>query len=429
MLDITLIRQSPEALDLSLARRSLAPMAQEIVALDVQRRALQTQSQALQTERNRIAKQFGEAKRRGEPTESLAQRAEQIKENLATLGAELVQIEDRLHGLLSMVPNWVAPECPDGVDETGNIELRRVGDVPSFNFDPQPHFVLGEASSYMNFEVATKLAGSRFVVLFSDLARLERALAAFMLDVHTREFGYTEVSPPLLVNEKTMFGTGQLPKFQEDQFQTTTGYWLIPTAEVVLTNLVAGDILVESVLPLRFTAYTPCFRLEAGAAGRDTRGMIRQHQFGKVELVSITTAEQAALEHERMVYAAETILQRLKLPYRVVALCAGDLGFSAQKTFDIEVWLPSQQTYREISSCSDCGDFQARRMNARYKVVPTGQNPKPTPQFVHTLNGSGVAVGRALVAILENYQEEDGSIRIPEVLVPYMGGIERILSQ
>jgi seryl-tRNA synthetase len=313
---------------------------------------------------------------------------------------------------------------PVGPDEDANVELRKVGTIPSFDFAPKQHFEIGEALGLMDFETAAKLSGSRFVVLKGPLARLERALTQFMLDLHTDQHGYTEVNPPLLVRDDTMFGTAQLPKFEEDQFPAGEGYWLIPTAEVPLTNLAREDIADEANLPMRVTAGTACFRAEAGAAGRDTRGMIRQHQFTKVELVSVTAPEQSAEEHERMTKCAETVLQKLGLPYRVVVLSTGDMGFSAQKTYDIEVWLPGQDMYREISSCSVCGDFQARRMNARYR--PTDSK---SPRLVHTLNGSGVAVGRALIAVLENYQEADGSVRVPEVLQPYMGGLTRIEAQ
>ena len=312
-------------------------------------------------------------------------------------------------------------DVPDGPDESANVELRRWGQPPAFEFPAREHFELGEALGLMDFERAAKLSGARFVVLTGALARLERALASFMLDLHTAEFGYTEVNPPALVRDEALFGTGQLPKFAEDQFRTTDGRWLIPTAEVPLTNLVAGEIVEEERLPLRYTAMTWCFRAEAGAAGKDTRGMIRQHQFTKVELVGITTPEQSEGEHERMTSCAEEVLRRLRLPYRVVVLSTGDMGFSARKTYDIEVWLPGQGRYREISSCSNCGDFQARRMNAR-----TRKKGEKGTRFVHTLNGSGLAVGRTLIAVLENYQRADGSVEVPVVLRPYMGGIEVI---
>lgn len=429
MLDIKIIRQTPEALDAALSRRGKEPMAAAILALDHEHRTLQAEVQALQTTRNAIAKQFGDAKRQGLDTAQLAQQADDVKQQLASCESQAQALQEKLTFELSSLPNIPAMDVPEGHDETQNVEIRRYGHPPRFDFEPQAHFDLGENLGMMDFERAAKISGARFVVLKHDLARLERALATFMLDIHTREFGYTEVHPPVLVNDAALYGTGQLPKFRDDQFQTTNGHWLIPTAEVVLTNLVAGDILPVADLPLRYTAYTPCFRLEAGSAGRDTRGMIRQHQFGKVELVSIVAPDSSEQEHERMTQAAEKILQCLGLSYRVLALCAGDMGFSAQKTYDLEVWLPSQNTYREISSCSNCGDFQARRMNTRFRPTPTADQQKPATSFVHTLNGSGLAVGRTLVAILENYQRADGSIQIPEVLVPYMGGIEIILKK
>jgi seryl-tRNA synthetase len=335
--------------------------------------------------------------------------------------AEAARLREQIEKELEGLPNLPAPEVPDGPDETANREIRRHGDPPAFNFAPQPHEAIGGRLGLMDFARAARLSGSRFVVLRGALARLERALGQFMLDLHTREFGYTEVAPPLLVREAAVFGVGQLPKFAEDLFQTKEGYWLIPTAEVPLTNLVAGEILEESALPLRFTAWTPCFRSEAGAAGKDTRGMIRQHQFSKVELVSITLPEDSDSEHERMTACAEAVLQRLGLAYRVVMLSTGDMGFAARKTYDIEVWLPGQNTYREISSCSNCGAFQALRMKARYRPAE-GRGNRP----VHTLNGSGLAIGRTLIAILENFQRHDGSVAIPPALHPYMGGQEVI---
>lgn len=426
MLDIRVIRTTPDLLDNSLQKRGKEPIAARLLTLDSQYRQAITELQELQTQRNQIAKQFGEAKRQGLETTELAQRAEKIKQQMTELEQQSSALQEELYNELSAIPNFVAEDVPVGIDETQNLEIRRIGTPRDFDHPAKAHYDLGESLNMMDFERAAKLSGARFVVLYNQLARLERALAHFMLDIHTREFDYLEVSPPLLVSEKTMFGTGQLPKFREDQFQTNHGLWLIPTAEVVLTNLVAEEILSQNELPLRFTAYTPCFRAEAGAAGRDTRGMIRQHQFGKVELVSITTPEQSEREHERMTSAAEEVLKRLNLPYRVVTLCTGDMGFSARKTYDIEVWLPSQNTYREISSCSNCGDFQARRMNARFRPTATANTPKPATEFIHTLNGSGVAIGRAMVAIMENYQRSDGAIEIPEALIPYMGGIELI---
>lgn len=426
MLDLKLIRNNPELLDHALTRRGKSPIAATLLEIDSKNRQVLTELQNLQNRRNQVAKLFGEAKKKGEDTTTLANQAEEIKLKVAVLEAQSNELQLQLNQELAIIPNIPEQDVPEGPDESANVEIRRFGTPKSFDFQVKSHFELGEELELMDFEVASKIAGSRFVVLYRDLARLERALAAFMIDLHTREFGYEEVSPPLLANEKSVYGAGLLPKFKEDLFQTTTGYWMIPTAEVVLSNLVADTILATEELPLRYTAYTPCFRSEAGAAGRDTRGMIRQHQFGKVELVSITRPEDSSAEHERMLTAAEEVLKRLHLPYRVVTLCAGDMGFQSQKTYDIEVWLPSQNTYREISSCSNCGDFQARRMNARYRPNATAEMQKPAPEFVHTLNGSGLAVGRTMVAILENYQQKDGSIAIPEALIPYMGGIELI---
>ena len=414
--------------------------------------------QEAQGRRNAASKEVGKAK--ASKDEDLAKRlmdeVAALKSTIAEGEAAEKRLDDELRNLLAAVPNAPADDVPVGPDETANVELRKVGAPRDFkDFKPKQHFELGEALGLMDFETAAKLSGSRFVVLKGALARLERALSQFMLDLHTSEHGYTEINPPLLVRDDTMFGTAQLPKFEEDQFSATRrltdaelgelektrenlarqdframartlisvnpGYWLIPTAEVPLTNLVREEITDEAKLPIRVTAGTPCFRAEAGAAGKDTRGMIRQHQFSKVELVSVTTPEQSAKEHERMTKCAEEVLKRLDIPYRVVVLSTGDMGFAAQKTYDIEVWLPGQGMYREISSCSNCGDFQARRMNARYRP----QGAKET-RFVHTLNGSGVAVGRALIAVMENYQEEDGSIRIPTVLKPYMAGLAKI---
>lgn len=426
MLDLKLIRSQPEIIDQALARRGKPAMAHQLIELDTQHRHVLTELQSLQNQRNQIAKNFGEAKKKGLDTTDLGRQAEHIKQQITVLEAQAQNFVTELHEQLSHLPNIPALEVPTGKDENDNVEVRRHGTPGSFDFEPRAHFDIGEDLGLMDFERATKLAGSRFVVLSHHLARLERALAAFMLDIHTYEFGYTEISAPLLANDKTVYGAGLLPKFKEDLFQTTQGYWLIPTAEVVLSNLVADSIVDLEELPLRYTSYTPCFRSEAGAAGRDTRGMIRLHQFGKVELVSITLPQDSATEHERMVTAAEEVLKRLGLPYRVMALCTGDMGFQSLKTYDLEVWLPSQNMYREISSCSNCGDFQARRMNARYRPLATSDNPKPGLEFVHTLNGSGLAIGRTLVAILENYQQKDGSVLIPEALRPYMGGLELI---
>ena len=494
MFDIKWIRDNAEAFDAGLKKRGLAPEAAKLIALDEARREHVTRLQEAQARRNAASKEIGKAK--GSKDEAEAKR---LMDEVAVLKASIQEgdeqerkLDKQLLDLLAGIPNLPADDIPVGPDEKASKELRKIGTPPTFSFPPKQHFEIGEALGLMDFETAAKLSGARFVVLKGALARLERALAQFMLDLHTTENGYTEINPPLLVRDDTMFGTAQLPKFKEDQFRTTkyasvedlqpmiaqagdrymrewiaTGrklnpltpelveghraavfkaielglglsfdlasrppdeiikaeipLWLIPTAEVPLTNLVRGDIADEAKLPLRVTAWTPCFRAEAGAAGKDTRGMIRQHQFSKVELVSITTPEQSQDEHERMTACAEEVLKRLELPFRTIVLSTGDMGFAAKKTYDIEVWLPGQGAYREISSCSNCGDFQARRMNARYRP----KDAKAT-QFVHTLNGSGIAVGRALIAVLENYQNEDGSVRVPEVLKPYMGGIERI---
>jgi seryl-tRNA synthetase len=421
MHDLKSIRDDSDAFDRGLARRGLAPLGQEILALDTARRSAQTELQGLQGRRNDLSRQIGQAKAKGDSAEALMAEVAAAKDRSAELEAEEKRVGEELDRRLAALPNIPAADVPDGLDEHGNVELRRWGTPPDLPFTPRQHFELGEQLGLMDFERAAKLSGARFVVLKGALARMERALGAFMLDIHTQEFGYTEVAPPLLVSDQTMFGTGQLPKFAEDQFRTTDGRWLIPTAEVSLTNLAADEILDEAALPQRVTAFTACFRAEAGAAGRDTRGMIRQHQFSKVELVSIAHPDQSEAEHERMTSAAETILQRLGLPYRVMLLCAGDMGFSARKTYDLEVWLPGQGTYREISSCSNCGDFQARRMKARFRPKDS-KNTRP----VHTLNGSGLAVGRTLVAVLENYQQGNGTIAVPPALRPYMGGLETI---
>ena len=427
MLDVKWIRENPEVFVAGLEKRGFEPAPSElltqILSLDAQRRETIQALQEAQARRNAASKDIGKAKQAKDEAE-----ATRLMEEVAGLksaiqdGEEQERAQDQaMHDLLAAIPNMPGDDVPLGPDESANVELRKVGTLPAFDFEPKQHFEIGEALGLMDFETAAKLSGSRFVVLKGQLARLERALAQFMLDLHTEEHGYTEVNPPLLVRDDTMFGTAQLPKFEEDQFPAGEGFWLIPTAEVPLTNLVREQITEEASLPMRVTAGTPCFRAEAGAAGRDTRGMIRQHQFAKVELVSVTSPEQSAQEHERMTACAETVLKKLGLPYRVVVLCTGDMGFAAQKTYDIEVWLPGQDMYREISSCSVCGDFQARRMNARYR-------PKDakSARFVHTLNGSGVAVGRALVAVLENYQDADGGVRVPDVLQPYMGGLSKI---
>ncbi len=431
MLDVKWIRDNAAAFDEGRRRRGLDPLADAIVALDERRRAAIVASQTSQERRNAAAREIGAAmKARDQPE------ADRLKAEVAALKtqAPVLEAAEReavaaLDTLLGAIPNHPADDVPVGADEDGNVVLRTVGEPPAFAFAPREHWAIGEALGLMDFETAGKLSGARFVVNRGPLARLERALAQFMLDLHTEAHGYTEVNPPILVKEEAMFGTAQLPKFRDDQFLATRDgkedragdLWLIPTAEVPLTNLVRESILDEGTLPLRFTAATPCFRAEAGAAGRDTRGMIRQHQFTKVELVSITTPEQSGAEHERMLGCAEEVLRRLGLAYRVMVLCTGDMGFASRKTYDIEVWLPGQDRYREISSCSVCGDFQARRMNARARV-PGAKSVR----FVHTLNGSGVAVGRALVAVLENYQKADGGVRVPDALLPYMGGVTRI---
>jgi seryl-tRNA synthetase len=421
MHDLKSIRDDAALFDRGLARRGLAPIGQEILTLDTARRSAQTALQELQSRRNEAARLIGQAKSKGESADALMAESAAAKERMSELEAEDRRLGEELDRRLAAVPNIPAEDVPDGVDEHGNVEIRRWGTPAEFPFQPKQHFELGEQLGLMDFERAAKLSGARFVVLKGTLARLERALGAFMLDIHTQEFGYTEISPPLLVSEQTMFGTGQLPKFAEDQFRTTDGRWLIPTAEVPMTNLVGDEILDETALPLRMTAFTACFRAEAGAAGRDTRGMIRQHQFSKVELVSIAHPDHSTDEHERMTGAAETILQRLGLPYRVMLLCAGDMGFQSCKTYDLEVWLPGQGTYREISSCSNCGEFQARRMKSRFR-------PKEgrATRFVHTLNGSGLAVGRTMVAVMENYQQGNGTITVPPALRPYLGGLEVI---
>ena len=463
MFDIKWIRENPTAFDAGLQARGLEPLAAEIMALDEKRRAQLTSLQEAQARRNAASKEIGKAKAaQDEPT------AAKLMAEVATLKDKLAKGEEaergfdaKMQAMLEVIPNLPRDDVPRGKDEKDNVEVRRVGSPPRMDFKPKQHFEIGEALRLMDFESAAKVSGARFVYLKGPLARLERALAQFMLDVHTNDFGYLEVSPPLMVKDHAAYGTGNLPKFADDLFFASGGatelrkqfdqltrearatteqgrqplpyridltrdklenerLWLIPTAEVPLTNLVREQVIDETKLPMRFTAWTPCFRSEAGAAGRDTRGMIRQHQFSKVELVSITTPETALAEHERMTSCAEEILKRLGLAFRTVLLCTGDMGFASQKTYDIEVWLPGQDAYREISSCSVCGDFQARRMDARYR------SKEGKPQFVHTLNGSGLAVGRTLVAVLESYQQADGSVIIPEALRPYMGGMEKI---
>ena len=421
MLDLRWIRESPEALDRALERRGELPVAAQVGALDAERRGCQTRFQECRQRRNALSREIGKAKAAGEPADALIAEVSQLKEAEREAEEAERKAAAELDALIAGLPNPPGDDVPDGADERDNVELCRTGEPTEFAFEPKEHTELGEALGLMDFERATYLSGARFVVLRGALARLERALAQFMLDTHTEEFGYEEVSPPTLVRSPALFGTGQLPKFEHDLFRTDTGHWLIPTAEVPLTNMAAGLILAEEELPLRFAAFTPCYRSEAGSAGRDTHGMIRQHQFQKVEIVSIVHPDDSAEEHERMTLAAEAILERLGLPYRRVLLCAGDMGAAARKTYDLEVWLPGQGAYREISSCSNCGDYQARRMNARFRPARS----KGT-RFLHTLNGSGLAVGRTLIALLENGQQQDGTIVLPPAIRPYMRGCERL---
>lgn len=421
MHDIAWIRENPDAFDKGCAARGLEPLAAQILDLDRSVRAAKTSLQDIQQRRNELSKEIGQAKASGADASTAIAEVGTLKDAMKTAEEDERASAEILDTLLAGIPNLPADDTPVGADESDAVEIRRWGNPRNFSFKPKQHDEIGEALGQMDFEAGAELAGARFVVLTDQLARLEKALALFMLDMHTQEFGYREVSTPLLVRPEIAYGTGNLPKFADDLFQTTDGRYLIPTSEMTLTNLVREKIVDEETLPYRYTAFTPCFRSEAGAAGKDTRGMIRQHQFWKVELVSITTPEQSETEHERMTNCAEEVLKRLGLPYRVVVLATGDIGFSACKTYDIEVWLPGQSAYREISSCSNCGDFQARRMMARCR--PKGEK---RTRFVHSLNGSGIAIGRALIAILENFQEEDGSVTIPEVLRPYMAGRERI---
>ena len=418
MHDIRFIRKHPEKFTEAMQRRSVTVTADEILQIDRQRRGLQSEIQDMQSRRNAASKDIGTRKAKGQDANDLIAEVNKIKAKLSQLEGEETALAERLEGYLLELPNILDVTVPDGSDETDNAVVRKVGDIPKFDFVAKDHVVIGEGLGQMDFALGAKLSGARFVVLSGQLAQLERALASFMLDTHTQEFGYVETLPPALVNSKTMTGTGQLPKFAEDLYKTDDK-WLIPTAEVPLTNIVADAILDESKLPLRMTAYTQCFRSEAGSAGRDTRGMIRQHQFSKVEMVSICHPDQSAAELERMTNCAEKILQRLELPYRLIKLCSGDTGFSAEQTYDLEVWLAGQNAgrgmYREISSCSNCGPFQARRMRARFRDSVTGDT-----RFVHTLNGSGLAVGRTLVAVLENGQQNDGSVILPQALHSYM---------
>ncbi|QUS35630.1 serine--tRNA ligase [Falsirhodobacter algicola] len=425
MHDIRAIRENPAAFDAALSRRGAQPMSAQVLAVDEARRGKILAAETAQAEQNRASKEVGAAKAAGNEAEFERLRAlvAQKKADIARLNEEAAQEDARLRDLLLTIPNLPLADVPDGADEEGNVELRRWGTPRALPFPAKEHYEIPAAQAGLDFATAAKLSGSRFVVLKGAITRLHRALAQFMLDTHVNEHGLTEMWTPVLVRDDAMLGTGQLPKFAEDSYQTTNGWWLIPTSEVTLTNTVAGEILDWETLPIRMTAHTQCFRSEAGSAGRDTAGMLRQHQFEKVEMVSITTPEQSAEEHERMTACAEAILQKLGLPYRVMVLCTGDMGFGATRTHDLEVWLPGQDTYREISSVSVCGAFQARRMNARFR--PEGGKP----DFVHTLNGSGLAVGRCLIAVLENGQQEDGSVDLPAVLHPYLGGKTRITAE
>ncbi|MEQ8829432.1 MAG: serine--tRNA ligase [Alphaproteobacteria bacterium] len=422
MHDLRYIRENPETFDAALrSRGAVSSSSADILALDEARRAAQTRMQEIQSRRNAASKEVGQRKAKGENADDLIAEVQALKDGLAQAEQEESDLAEKLDALLASLPNLPLADVPVGGGEDDNVEVRRIGEPRAFDFDAKEHFDLGEGLGLMDFETAATMSGARFVILKGALARLERALASFMLDTHTTQNGYTETIPPFLVRDNAMFGTGQLPKFAEDLFHTDDGFWLIPTAEVPLTNTAAEKIWDEAQLPMRLTAWTPCFRSEAGAAGKDTRGMIRQHQFSKVEMVSITHPDHSEAELERMTGCAEGILKALGLPFRTMVLCTGDMGFGARKTFDIEVWLPGQGRYREISSCSTCGDFQARRMKARFRTA----GEKGT-RFVHTLNGSGLAVGRTLIAVLENYQNADGSVTVPEALRGYMGGLERI---
>jgi seryl-tRNA synthetase len=418
MHDIRALRADPDAFDAGLARRGLPPVSEGLIAQDAERRAALTSLQELQAKRNALSRQVAEGRRLNQDTAELEQASTDMRDEMDTLQMQAELLELEIKSTLDQLPNLLDDDVPDGPDESANVVMSQNGAPRDLGFTPRQHFELGEALGMMDFEAAAKLSGARFTVLRGPLARLERALGQFMIDLHTREHGYEETAVPGLVTGETMHGTGQLPKFEEDLFRTTDGRWLIPTSEVPLTNMVAGDIVPLARLPLRMTALSDCFRSEAGSAGRDTRGMLRQHQFRKVEMVSITAPADSAAEQERMTACAEKVLSLLQLPFRRVLLCAGDTGFSAVRTFDLEVWLPGQAAWREISSCSNCRDFQARRMNARLRG-PDGK----VAGFVHTLNGSGVAVGRALIAVMENHQQEDGSIAVPPVLQPYMGGL------
>ncbi|MFT8440661.1 serine--tRNA ligase [Acetobacter fabarum] len=421
MHDIRALRADPSAFDADLARRGMAPVSAQLLAWDEEKRQAQTLLQDKQTRSKTLAREIGTLKRTGGDTAGLEAEGASLRADMEGLKEKVDTLGNQTTNLLATLPNRLDPSVPDGPDETANVVVQTWGTRPEFACAPKQHFELGEALGQMDFATAAKLSGSRFVVLRGALARLERALGQFMLDLHTTEHGYTETQVPVLVNDDAMYGTDKLPKFADQSFRTEDGRWLIPTAEVPLSASVAGDIVDGSALPMRLTALSQCFRSEAGASGRDVRGMLRQHQFEKVEMVSVTTPEESDAEHERMTRCAEVVLEKLNIPYRRMLLCAGDTGFGAAKTFDLEAWLPGQDTWREISSCSNTRDFQARRMNARYRAQAGG-----APAFVHTLNGSGLAVGRTLIAVMENYQNADGSITVPEVLRPYMGGLERI---
>ncbi len=426
MHDIRAIRDNPAAFDAALARRGANPVSAEILALDEARRARITAAETAQADQNRASREVGAAKARGDEAEFERLRAlvAAKKDEIAAMQAEAKVLDDRLADALSRIPNLPYDDVPDGADEAGNVEINRWGTPRAFDFAPKEHYEIAGVAPSMDFETAAKLSGARFVVMSGAVARLHRALTQFMLDTHTTENGLTEVNGPVLVRPETMFGTGQLPKFGEDSYETTNGWWLIPTSEVSLTNIVAGEIVDDATLPRRYTAHSLCFRSEAGSAGRDTAGMLRQHQFEKVEMVSITKPEDSDAEQKRMLRCAEGILEKLGIPYRTMVLCTGDMGFGARRTYDIEAWLPGQNTYREISSVSTCGDFQARRMNARFRPAGGGK-----PEFLHTLNGSGLAVGRCLIAVLENGQEADGSVTLPAALHPYLGGRTRLTAE
>ncbi|MBV1830295.1 serine--tRNA ligase [Komagataeibacter sp. AV436] len=420
MHDLRALRADPAGFDAALKRRGAPAVADGVLLLDTERRAAETELQELQASRKKISKEIGALRKSGADTAALEERVAHGKARMEALQTRVAELDGQIRGTLERLPNQLDPSVPDGADESANVEVHRNGVVREFSFTPREHFELGEALGLMDFETASRLSGARFVVLRGALARMERALGQFMLDLHTTDNGYEETAVPVLVNNEAMYGTDKLPKFADQSFRTEDGRWLIPTAEVPLTASVSGQILPSSVLPRRLVALSSCFRSEAGAAGRDTRGMLRQHQFQKVEMVSITTPEESDAEHERMTRCAEMVLEKLGIPYRRLLLCAGDTGFGAAKTFDLEAWLPGQKAWREISSCSTTRDFQARRMNARYRAADG------KPAFVHTLNGSGLAVGRTLIAVMENYQNEDGTITVPEVLRPYMGGIDII---